>query len=402
MTTGHSPNSAEVIARIRQLRARYPEWVTVRRVATSEEGRPIHTVTVTDPRAPAQEKQHVLVAGGHHGNEDSGRLIALALLDWLVSDAGAETRRRQKIVVLPNQSPDAAERDIYFVEGEVNPLLDHGEGGPKTPQGVALEEVARALAPEVYVDLHSRGYAGFSYDMVLWAEPRPYLEDDNLLHAMAAEMGAAGERGGVPHLVHPLSWPGFLRQGPDVSSACAYAYREFKSLAFLTETSEHNDYALPARVRARIGLARLRALLAWGERRHPKLYCAGYPCYLVGGMFALGLVAVGATAAARRKSRISIWRNRPHFDEYHARGPEERDRKVLRVGYSGEPLTQGIGFQVAVQGEREVAGVSVNGRRLRPAESNGHYAWRCGGMTFVVVALHMLRPGEHEIVIALR
>jgi hypothetical protein len=305
-------------------------------------------------------------------------------------------------VVMPNMSPDAAERDCYFVEGSVNPLLDHSPEGPQTVQGKALESEAEALAPEVYVDLHSRGYAGCSYDMVLWPDTRPYLEDDNLLHAIAAEMGAAGERGGVPHLVHPLSWPGFLRDSPDTTSACAYAYRTFKSLAFLTETAEDNAYSLPAAVRARTGLARLKALLAWGNRRHPKLPYPGYPCYLVGGMLALGLVAVGATAAARRKSRLSIWPRRGGFAEYRAIGPEQPDRKVLQVKYQGEPLIHGIGFQMAVRGRREVARATIAGRRLRPSGTHGYLTWEHRGMTCFVIAVPELQPGEYEIEILLR
>ena len=397
MMQGISPNSAEVIAHLRRVQERHPEWVKVRTVAKSEEGRPLQAVTITDPRAPERDKQHVLVTGGHHGNEDSGRLIALALVDWLVSEAAEETRRKQKLVIMPNLSPDAAERDIYFPEGGVNPLLDHGAEGPQTPQGKALEAVAADLEPEVYVDLHSRGYAGCSYDMVLWPDPRPYLEDDNLLHAIAAEMGAAGERGGVPHLLHPLSWPGFLREGPDNISACAYAYRAFKSLSFLTETAEDNAYALPAGGRARNGLARLKALLAWGNRRPPKLPYPGYPCYLVGGMFALGLVAVGATAAARRKSRLSIWPRRGGFAQYHAVGPEQPDKKALRVEYQGEPLVHGIGFQMAVRGKREVARATINGKRLRPSGTNGYFSWRHANMTFFVVAVPKLQPGDYEV-----
>lgn len=399
MTTGEgqSPTSAEVVAHLRRVQQQHPRWVTVRRMAVTPEGRPLHAVTITDPDVPGGDKQHVLITAGHHGNEDSGRLIALTLLDWLVSEAAAETRRRQRIVIMPNQSPDAAERDVYFVEGGVNPLLDHGEDGPTTPQSAALQRVAQALSPEVYVDLHSRGYAGCSYDMVLWAEPKPYLEDDNLLHRMAEEMGRAGERTGIPHLTHPLTWPGFISVSPDTTSACAFAYREFKSLSFLTETSEDNAYAHPARARARAGLARLKTLLAWGNRRYPKLRYPGYPCPLVGGMFALGLIAVGTTAATRRSSRLAAWRNRPHFDRYTAVGPEQPDRKVLRFAYSGAPLLHGLGFQVALRGTRAVARVTVNGRMLRASETHGYSAWRHGTMTFVMIALPKVAPGSYEI-----
>ena len=67
------PTSAEVEAHLRRLQALHPEWVRVRTVARTAEGRPLLAVTVTDRAVPDRDKQHVLITGGHHGSEESGR-----------------------------------------------------------------------------------------------------------------------------------------------------------------------------------------------------------------------------------------------------------------------------------------------------------------------------------------
>lgn len=396
-----SPTSEEVAAHLRDLRRRHPDLVKVSRLGETREGRPLHAVTITDPEAPAREKQHVLITAGHHGNEESGRLVALAAMDWLVTGAAAAVRRRQKIVILPNMCPDLAERDQRLPVRGRPPMRDHGPGGPRTPEGKAFQRVARALQPEVYVDMHARGFSGCSYDMVLWSEPRSYLEDDYLLHRIAAEMGEAGERAGIPHVVHPLSWPGFMSESPDVSSANAFCYREFKSLSLLTETAESNEYSHPARLRARSGLARLKALLAWGNRRFPKLPYPGYPCYLM-GMFQGGLVAVGRTAAERRRSRVELWRRRRHLKElYFGPHPTPPDELCIRMRYAGPELRVGVGVQTRVRGERRIAEARLDGRRLRPSRTNGYFTWQYEGHTYLVIALPRLKPGEREIEVRL-
>src|SRR5690606_13678923 len=102
------------------------------------------------------------------------------------------------------------------------------------------EMVANELMPEVYVDMHARGYSGASFDMVLFPPAKSYTEDEMLLHAIAREMAREAERSGIPNMVHPLTWSGW--GGPDLNqpSSTLWMYRQFKSLVFLTETAEHN------------------------------------------------------------------------------------------------------------------------------------------------------------------
>ena len=391
------PTPREVEAHVRKLQQRHPRLVAAAAVGQSGQGRPIQAVTVTSADVPDDDKQHVLLVAGQHGNEESGRLVALAALDWLVSRTASETRRKQKVVVLPCVKPDAAEVDAHPPRGGDDPSLDHPLGGARTPEGKAVEAVAERLMPELVVDMHARGFTGCSYDMVLWPPMKDYTEDDNVHHAIAAEMALAGERAGIPQVVHPLSWPGWGGSDPSYPGTTRYAYREFKSLSFLTETCEDNSVAYPAADRARSGLAKIRALLAHGNRRHPKLYYSGYSCQMVVGMFLTGIVAVGTSAAERRASRVAAWRNRHAFRRLDRYNPEKPRWKKLLLDYRGERLPAGVGVQTFARGKLAVRSVRADGRRLRPSETDGYYTWHDHCSTFVVAVLRDLRAGKHEI-----
>lgn len=383
---------------VEKLARMHPDLVRTDAAGHTSGGRPIHRVVLTHPKYPAQNKQHVLIAAGQHGNEESARLVALRLMEFLLTPPARSILARQVIVVLPNVSPDAAETDSYETPAGIKPNLDHGPGGAVSPEGKALEAAAEALMPEVYVDLHARGHAGCSYDMVLFPPSRPYTEDEHLLHGIASMMADAGEQSGIPHVVHPLTWPGW--GGPDLNqpSSTLMVYRKYKSLVFLTESAEHNQIAYASNRRARAGVNRVRALLSLGNRRHPRLYYEGYPCYCTVGMFHAGVVAIGRTAAHRRASRVSIWRQADHFQQVATAIPEPPMTKTLQVNYTGPTLSSGVGFQVRAAGRCRVKQVTIDGRRLRPGQTSGFYTWQDRYTTYAVAACPELARGQHEIV----
>jgi hypothetical protein len=334
--------------------------------------------------------------GGQHGNEESGRIVGLGLIDWLVTKSAAPTRRKQKIVVMPNINPDAAEIDLHANVIGIQPNLDHHHrSGPKTPEGRSVEIIARKLLPDVYVDLHACGGMGCGTDLVLYPRFKPHTMDDYFLHVIADEMLAAGEKAGIPQATFCLSWWGV--EPFDSPSSTAWCYRLFKSIVFLTENTESNTYAYPIRDRVRTGVAKLKALLGWGNRRYPKLKYPGYPNMLVSGTFDRGLMAVGKTPAARRNSRIDIWRNLERFKHFRCVFPEPAKNKTIRVEYTGARLKHGVGFQTNVRGKLKVDEVTLNGRRLRRSETNGYYSWSHGPATFLVVAIPDFKRGKYLI-----
>jgi len=394
-----SPTSAEIEEHLKTVAAGHPGLVALEKVTDSGEGRPIYAVTVTDPNQPDDDKQHALIIAGQHGNEERGRLIALRLVDWLVSDDGAETRKKQVVAVIPNVSPDATELDTKTRPGQLRPNMDHGPDGATTPEGQAVETIAERLQPEVFVDMHSKGGSGCNFDMVLYPWTRAYTEDDNALHQLAAEMVAAGEKSGIPHVTHSLTWPGWGGMDPDEPSTTLYAYRRFKSIVLLTESTEHNSIAYPVEMSASAGLARIKTLLSWGNRRHPKLYYPGYPCQLALGTSYLGQVAVGATAAARRASRVAIWRNADAFQNVRIEVPEHPDHKVIHLDYDGPTLEAGLGVQLRTAGKRKLKAVTCDGQRMQPSQTDGYYTFEDDITTFTVVAMTPFKPGRRKIVI---
>lgn len=391
-TRAVSPTSEEVRDYIAGVAGREPTLAAWTTIGYSGQGRPIDAATLTDPTVDDASKQNVLIVAGQHGNEESGRLVAMRLMDSLVAPPSRETLRRQKIVIIPNVNPDGAEDDSYETPAGVKPNMDHGLDGPTIPEARAVEQVAFGLAPDVFIDMHARGHAGCSYDMVLYPQTHAYTEDDNFFHQIASEMMAAGERAGIPHITHPLAW--WTEPPQDAGSTTAFAYRNFKSIVMLTESTEHNELHYPRELTAKVGVARVQALLEWGNRRHPKLYYRGYPNALVLGMFSAGIVAAGATAADRRQSRLNIWRRRGHFRSIRPKFPEHCRQKTLLVDYDGPELDCGVGVLLRAAGALEVAEVRLNGRELGPSEVDGYYTYRDHVSTFVVAAAPSLRPGQ--------
>lgn len=399
MSRAMRPDSADVEAHVRKVGEHFPRAVTVRRVGESTQGGAIQAVTITDNPSADDDKQHVMIIAGQHGSEESGRIIALALMDWLASDEAAEVRRRQKIVIMPNVNPDGAEADTYETAAGVQLNGEHGIAPPASPEARAIQQVAFDLAPEAFVDLHARGFAGWSYDMVLYPWTRPYTDDHAIFHAVATDMAAAGERAGIPHVVHPLTWPGWEGSiaGVENPKAVTFAYRNFKSISILTETSESNETSRPAEERARVGVARVRALLEWGHRRHPSLQHAGYPVSLAVNMFQAGVAAAGRTAAERRASRIALWKNEARFKDIRAVIPERPDRHTMQCTYEGERLAIAAGLQFRVAGHAEPKSVRLNGRELAPSAEDGYAVWRDVCSTFVVATIPEVVAGEYRL-----
>ncbi|MEX0746267.1 MAG: M14 family zinc carboxypeptidase [Phycisphaeraceae bacterium] len=393
------PDSEQVRRQLRRSHEQDPERLTLETIGHSGEGRPIDAATLTDPTVDDAAKQCVLILAGQHGNEESARRVALSLIDALLDQRHRETLRRQRIVVVPNVNPDGTDNNTYATPDGVRPNMDHGPDGPTIPEARAVQQIAHALMPDVFVDVHARGHAGCSYDMVLYPQTKSYTEDDNLFHAIAADMAVAGEAAGLPHITHPLTW--WTPPPENTSSTTVFAYEQFKSIVMLTESTEHDEVHYPRELTAAVGVARLEALLAWGNGHHPKLPYAGYPNQLVLGMFSRGVIATGATAAARRSSRVNIWRQRAHFHRIKADLPEQAMRKTVVTEYDGPPLEQGCGFMIRAAGLHDVASVQWSGRSLPRHETDGYIVYHDALSTYVIAAAPVLTPGTHSIEIEL-
>ncbi|NRA37319.1 MAG: succinylglutamate desuccinylase/aspartoacylase family protein [Planctomycetes bacterium] len=387
---GSSPNSAEVVAYMKAFAKKHPGYAKMNKLGASTEGRIIYSMTMTDPKAAAKDKQHVIIVGGRHGNEESGRLIALKLMDYLVTAAGRKHLKKQKIVILPNGNPDGCERDIYHTPAGVNVAQDYQEKKPIT-ETLAFLKAIEPLRPELMIDLHARGKTGCSTDMVLYPEAKSYTEDDNILHQLAHDMSVAGEKVGIPHLTHPLKWwmDGFC-------GVVSISYQDYKAISMLTETAESNTHCHSEKLRAKAGVARIAEALKWGNVRYPGMYAEGYPCQIIAGSYAKALVAVGGNAAARRKSRIDAWKNVEHM-AWKSSGVVEDKSKKLIFAYSGKVLNHGLGIQMLSRHRRAPKSVTLNEKKLRVSETNGYVQWSARSGNAVLVNIPKVSRGDYEI-----
>lgn len=395
-----SPDSAEVASHLSRVVGEHGSAARLLDLGLSAEGRPLQAVAITDRGVPDAEKQHVLVVAGQHGNEESSRMVALALIDHLVSPAGQAVRQRQKVVVYPNANPDGCEADSYANAEGLLINMDHAPGGPKTREGRAVAALLDELRPDLYIDCHACGHTGFGTDMVLYPITRRYTEDDNHLHAMARRMAKAGEAAGLPQITHSLAWWGGDDVKAETSSTLA-AYLRYKSMVMLIENCEDNTGSYPAALRARTGLAKVLAAMQFGQERHAGCADAGYPSQLILGMNSLAVVAVGESAAARRNSRVAVWREADHFEHLRFVLPQAEKHKRVRLDYTGQPAGP-VGIQTRAAGRFEVARVALDARPLDPSRVDGWFSFHDDCSTYVVVALPELTRGTYTIDITLR
>ncbi|KKL96851.1 hypothetical protein LCGC14_1840320, partial [marine sediment metagenome] len=78
------PGYEDVLSEIERIAASAGEAASTSELGQSVRGRSIPCLTLTDPAAPAEDKQHVLIVASQHGSEESGRALALALADFAV------------------------------------------------------------------------------------------------------------------------------------------------------------------------------------------------------------------------------------------------------------------------------------------------------------------------------
>lgn len=300
------PGYEEALSQIGRLRKTAGEYVRVLAAGKSVEGRDIPAVLLTDASAPVDDKQHVLIVAGQHASEESGRAIAMELMDYLASDK-PEARQilaRQAVVVVPCANPDGAVRDISHNAEGVDVAHTYAFDAPAaSPEGRCLENLAAQFVPDIVVDIHGR--AGGGMKELCWLMPAwGFSSDRYFLTAMSMAMASAGEEAGYPQC--ELQPAGALQkqEGNRFMLGERLAWR-FKSLCLGMETIE--QYYREADWRA-TGLARLRRLLRFGMEDAFGLGEAGYPNSLVSGNRIGGLKAHGRTAAQRRANRVELVR----------------------------------------------------------------------------------------------
>ena len=310
------PPFEKVEAVLKHWAGKHADRMRLETLGRSAQGRALYAVRLTDPKTNDADKEHALVTALHSGLERSGSNTVLTIIEWLLSDDAAvrEVLRRQLVVALPIPDPDRYEAGkVSLVYNQWT--LDGPRDPERSPEAMAVKRVMDAIQPDVHADLHGTNLdfaqyimfenSGASYSNVAL---RPYHRD------IMRQMDEAALAEGFPSDLaesdgERLFW------GPDLDAmksklwlgrarayAAIYCYHRYHTLVSASEAGWE-----------RSGLARHRRLLQIGNETWPGEPAPGYPTRVVMSNTHGMLTAYGATAAARRTSRVELWNKLPQL-----------------------------------------------------------------------------------------
>jgi hypothetical protein len=399
MSVSISPTYEEVMARADALAAQFPESLSCRTIGLSEEGRPIPMLTVGDP---GRDCPLLMVTGGTHGSEETGRAAALAFAEWLAGE-GREALDGLSALVVPCVNPDGAELNSYHNARDVNLYHCHSFAGPATTaEGRAVEQVAREHLPDCLVDVHglaggAMGDSGFVIPML--------CGEYGLVIALGVteELCEEGRRLGFPQR-HPFI-EGLLREteAPLVEKLA----RTSNALTYTMEITE-NYYPLEDSVRS--GLGRLRKLVEIAGRAQ---YCQpypGFPCDVLAGGPTAALMAFGSSYRKRRESRVKlatlVQLPEVYFERSHA-DPGGVATVVLRVPSELTEAPEGLVLQCALDRRVTIRRVGYewpdDAAELPPGGldmEHGYHVWRNRGILMVRASIaRRAGQGEHRLAV---
>lgn len=289
---------------------KHPDRMKLEDAGRSAQGRTIWAVRLTDPDADAAGKQHALLTALHSGQERSGSNTVLAIIEWLLGGepAAREILRRQEVVCLPIPDPDR------YLEGKPSPVynawtIDGPLSPEKSPEAMAVKRVIDGFQPDLHADIHGTSLdfgrymmfesSGTSYSNTAL---RPYHRE------IVRQMDEAALAEGYPSDTaesdaERLFWGpemdamrGRLWPGQPKVYAAIYCYYHYHTLVSASEVAWERSGAL-----------RHQRLLQIGNEVWPGERYAGYPTRVVMAGTHVMAAAYGATAAARRESRIELW-----------------------------------------------------------------------------------------------
>jgi len=389
------PTLKDIELSIKKLTSNFPKIVQSEVIGYSVEKRPIWMVKITDFSIPDDNKSNVLIVGGHHGSEESGRASCLGLLEWLVTKEAEKVRKNQIVLVIPCINVDGAYYNTPNNANGVNLCRDYSiKDGPTQPETKCVLEIAEKYQPDVVVDVHGLG-GGSVHEMVMITPTREYTEDDWIFNLLAFEMRKSAEKKGYPQAGHSLSWHGWFdddKKG-NIIHLVPYCYKKFHSIGLLTES---NEATFTLREMKESGSARLISLLKMGVKRYPWEYYSGYPNRILSGSFFLSIVSYGKTEEQRRKSIPDILNNMDYFNIGRVY-PEKRGIIKVNLEYKGKELKKGIGVRVRVKDFIKVKGVSINDKVMEYSEENGYIKWCDSCSTFVQFNMPVLLSGRYSL-----
>lgn len=313
------------------------------RVGESAAGLGLYLLKITSPDVDDELKQIVLVTSLHGGPERSGTTTALHFVEWLLGDSeeARETRRKQILLVMPINHPDAFFRtDRFLNESKIDPYTG---GGPqhwdlknleykskdKAPEVKAVLDVIDRWHPDVHADLHGTGlqeyspeqlgdrtryqgqimfevtgsaYSNYALRPWDWRVTEAIIKAGQDAGFPSDRFEADGQRSFHGPTMNPIAdrtWRG----QPNFYTA-QYGYAKYHTMVSAFEIAWEQS-----------GVARLRGLLRIGNGRWQDEPYDGYPVDRVKAFIGNYVTAYGSTAAARRRSRVEIWQQQGRFSQ---------------------------------------------------------------------------------------
>ena len=286
----------------------HPRLVDLQVAGTSVEGRAIWRVVLTDQSHPDDNKLVVVAVAQEHGEERSGSIALLELIDELLVPTARVALRSHIIVLLPFVNPDAWESRSFGNCNGVNLFTDYYlTESCSQPESEAVRASLDRYRPEVLANLHGRSTgsdiravegSGLAYASSQYERGHASLFIEDI--ACAAEAAGYPQDRGEEDAERLLAWiPGGEHRcfGSQFGvTTGVYAYHHYHTLSVCMEAQE------PAS-----GGVRMRRILQLGTECWRTEGVPGYPVNVMAWNCHAFLCAAGRTAAQLRDSRQRLW-----------------------------------------------------------------------------------------------
>ncbi len=333
----------EYVGTLTHWRQKYPKAMTLESRGISGQNMPVYLLKITDSTVPAADKQICLITTLHSGPERTGTTGALAFAEWCLSDdpLAVETRRKQIILVMPCVNPLAMfYTDRFRNEHGVDPYTGSGRIGKlwdvKTltltkpedaPELTAVLSVIDDYQPEVHADLHGTGlqeyaptqlgtrrmyhgqimtevtggaYSNFALRPWDWRVTEAMIDSGRAAGFPSDRFEADAQRTFWGPELAPLGRK--LWHGMPMFYSAHYGYAKYHTMLLTQEVAWEQSLVARMQGLMRIGNG------AWLDEKTP-----GYPVNRMRHFVGHYVTAYGATASARRTSRVELWNQQSDF-----------------------------------------------------------------------------------------